>query len=149
MGILSKLKSILGSSDAAEIAVKEVAEEVPEAVTEKEVYEEYTNDLPTGVEYFAEFVTEENFPGYTITANVHPQTIDPEAHPACFPVSFMFSKDSKAVLAVIVIGINQRRAMIAKGTYKVLDDNGIPYICFYKGMKNEKEYAIGRINENL
>ncbi len=146
MGVFSKLKSIFSSSDAVK---EEIAEEAVEEAAEEEEYETYKNDFPTGIDYFAEFLTEENFPGYTITANVHPQTIDSSAHPACYPVSFMFSKDSKPVLAVLVIGINQRRAMIAKGTYKVLDDNGIPYIRFYKGMKNEKKYAIGRINENL
>lgn len=157
MGIFSKLKSVFGSSDAvkeetieeiAEEAVEEVAGEVIEETVIEE-YKTYTNDYPTDENYFAEFLTEENFPGYTITANVHPQTMDPSAHSACYPVSFMFSKDSKPVLAVIVMRLNQRRAMIANGTYKVLDDNGIPYVRFYKGMKNERDYAIGRIRENL
>ena len=32
---------------------------------------------------------------------------------------------------------------------KILDDNGIPYIRFFKGMENESGYVINRIRENL
>ncbi len=103
----------------------------------------------TGDSYFASLITEANFPGYSISANVHPGRMDASAHPSCYPVSYLFSRDSQPVLAVLVMNQNQYRSMIARGTYKVLDDNGIPYIRFFKGMENERGYVIDRIRSNL
>jgi len=103
----------------------------------------------TGDSYFASVITEESFPGYSISANVHPKSLDASAHPSCYPVSYLFSKDSQPVLAVLVMNTNQYRSMIARGTYKVLEDRGIPYIRFFKGMENESGYVINRIKENL
>ena len=99
--------------------------------------------------YFVSLITEANFPGYSITKNVHAKTLDASAHPSCYPVSYLFSNGSRPVLAVLVMNKNQYRSMIAKGTYKVLEDNGIPYIRFFKGMENESGYVINRIKENL
>ena len=103
----------------------------------------------TGDDYFASLVTEANFPGYSISANVHAKSFDVTAHPSCYPISYLFSNGSQPVLAVLVMNKNQYRSMIAKGTYKVLDDNCIPYIRFFKGMENESGYVINRIKENL
>ena len=99
--------------------------------------------------YFASLLTEEKFPGYSISTNVHAQNFDASAHPSCYPISYLFSNGSQPVLAVLVMNTNQYRSMIARGTYKVLDDNGIPYIRFFKGMENESGYVINRIRENL
>ncbi len=99
--------------------------------------------------YFASLITEVNFPGYSISTNVHARNFDASAHPSCYPISYLLSNGSQPVLAVLVMNKNQYRSMIAKGTYKVLDDNGIPYIRFFKGMENESGYVINRIKENL
>lgn len=103
----------------------------------------------TGDSYFASLVTEANFPGYSISTNVYAKNFDATAHPSCYPISYLLSNGSQPVLAVLVMNKNQYRSMIAKGTYKVLDDNGIPYIRFFKGMENESGYVINRIKENL
>ncbi len=103
----------------------------------------------TGDSYFASVITEANFPGYSISTNVHAKNFDASAHPSCYPISYLFSNGSQPVLAVLVMNKNQYRSMVARGTYKVLEDNGIAYIRFFKGMENESGYVINRIRENL
>ena len=103
----------------------------------------------TGDSYFASLITEVNFPGYSISTNIHPRQLDASAHPSCYPISYLFSNGSQPVLAVLVMNKNQYRSMIAKGTYKVLDDNGIPYIRFFKGLENERGYVMDRIKNSL
>ncbi len=109
----------------------------------------YEKNPATDENYFAQLITEENFPGYTIERSVSPSVFDSSAHPSCFPISYLFKKDGRNVLAVLIIKDNQYRAMIAVGTYQILDDNNIPYIRFFKGWQNEKNYVLNRIKENL
>ena len=99
--------------------------------------------------YFASLITALNFPGYTISTDVHANTLDSGAHPSCYPISYLFSKGSQPVLAVFVMNTNQYRSMTAKGAYQVLEDRGISYIRFFKGMENNREYVLNRIRENL
>ena len=112
------------------------------------IYDEQ-KEYNTGDEYFAALITEDKFPGYTIEKNVHPNVFDGNAHPKCYPISYLFKNDGKPTLAVLVMNRNQYRAMIAVGTYQILDNEGINYIRFYKGMENAEAYVIGRIKENL
>ena len=109
----------------------------------------YANNHNTGDEYFAQLITESEFPGYTIERNVHPSVFDSSAHPKCFPISYLFRLNGEPKLAVFVMQTNQYKAMIAKGSYDILDDNDIHYIRFFKGMENEKSYVLNRIRENL
>ena len=109
----------------------------------------YANNHNTGDEYFAQLITESEFPGYTIERNVHPSVFDSSAHPKCFPISYLFRLNGEPKLAVFVMQTNQYKAMIAKGSYDILDDNNIHYIRFFKGMENEKSYVLNRIRENL
>ena len=99
--------------------------------------------------YFASLITALNFPGYTISTDVHANTLDSGAHPSCYPISYLFSKESQPVLAVFVMNTNQYRSMTARGAYQVLEDRGISYIRFFKGMENNREYVLNRIRENL
>ena len=131
MGILSEL---FGKSNTS--AVKPAAKRNP-----------YEYDTDT--DYFDKIITEDAFPGYTIERNVRPSRYDSSAHPSCFPVTYLFSRGGVPVLAVFIMQTNQYRSMIARGTYKILDDNAIPYIRFFKGYRNEANYVINRIKENL
>ena len=45
--------------------------------------------------YFASLITALNFPGYTISTDVHANTLDSGAHPSCYPISYLFSKESQ------------------------------------------------------
>ena len=103
----------------------------------------------TGEAYFETVVLDEKFPGYTIERNVHPRVMDSGAHPSCLPIAYLFSRGGKPVLAVLLMKPNQYRAMIARGTYRILDENRIPYIRFFKGYPNEEAYVIDRIKKNL
>lgn len=109
----------------------------------------YANNHNTGDEYFAQLITEAEFPEYTIERNVHPSVFDSSAHPKCFPISYLFRLNGEPKLAVFIMNTNQYKSMIAKGSYDVLDDNNIHYIRFFKGMENEKSYVLNRIRENL
>jgi|GEM_PF-1702164 len=110
---------------------------------------DYAKVYDTDESYFAEIITDEEFEDYTIERSVHPGELDGSAHPSCLPISYLFSRDGEAELAVLIMNSNQRRAMIANGTYRVLDEKRIPYIRFYKGMKNERTYVLDRIRDNL
>ncbi len=103
----------------------------------------------TDENYFATLLTEENFPGYTIERSVKLDTFDPEAHPKCFPITFLFKKNGAPALAVFIMKEAQRHTMPVFGSSVILDDNGIRYIRFYKGWENERSYVLNRIKENL
>lgn len=109
----------------------------------------YAFTYNTDDRYFASIITPGSFPGYSMDSNVHARTLDASAHPRCYPISYMFSKNGQPVLAVLIMNKNQYRSMIARGTYKVLDNKGIKYIRFYKGMENKQNYVLNRIRENL
>lgn len=131
--------------------------EQPAEIVKQEFVEEVTNfvedtscssDLGQ-VNEIDSFITEDNFEGYTIERNVHPSRFDPDAHPSCFPISYLFKKEGQPVLAVLFMGTNQYRSMIARGTYKILKDKGIFFIRFFKSYENNKDYVIDRIKSYL
>ena len=103
----------------------------------------------TDENYFATLLTEENFPGYTIERSVKLDTFDPEAHPKCFPITFLFKKNGAPSLAVFIMNESQRHTMPVFGSSVILDDSKIRYIRFYKGWKNERSYVLNRVRENL
>ncbi|MBE6764154.1 MAG: hypothetical protein E7553_07410 [Ruminococcaceae bacterium] len=109
----------------------------------------FPSSYPTDDAYFASVITAEALAPYTLETDVHVSRFDANAHPKCYPVSFLISDASGPVLAVFVMNRNQYRAMIALGAYEVLDQQGIEYIRFFKGMKNDREYVLNRIREHL
>ena len=110
---------------------------------------DYSNCYDTGEDYFDNIVNKMNFPECEIVKNVHPTMLDATAHPSCYNVTYMMYKNGTPVLAVLLMNTNQYRSMCANGTYEVLDNHGIKYIRFFKGMKNEHSYVVNRIKENL
>ncbi len=162
MGFFNKLRGALDKledvKDVIEKAADTIQKSVPVQTTQSQTYTSVPNVVSTpvsakiyntGDSYFSSLITQANFPGYTILTNVHANTFDSGAHPSCYPISYLFSNGSQPVLAVLVMNKNQYRSMIARGTYKVLEDKGINYIRFFKGMENESGYVINRIRENL
>ena len=99
--------------------------------------------------YFDSLITEENFPGYEIERNVHAKVFDQSAHKCCLPITYLFSRNGKPVLAILLMNTNQYRSMIARGTYKVLNDGNIKFLRFFRGYDNDRAYVINRIKENL
>jgi len=159
MGILNKILDGIKEEIKSELSkiVNPDSAAAPETVPEPQqaaqsTFEEqpaYTQTFDTGDEHFAGIITDDKFPGYTIERSVHANTFDASAHPRCYPITYLFRKDGAPVLAVLVMNRDQSRAMIAVGTYQVLDAGRIPYIRFYKGMENREDYVIGRIRDNL
>ena len=135
MKFLSKFFELLNGKESTE-------EAIPQAPVQKEKAETKPQDIDG-------FINEEAFPGYTIERNVHPQRFDSDAHPSCMPISYLFSRDGEPKLAVLFLGTNQYRSMIARGTYEVLENNKIYYIRFFKEYKNDKEYVTERISSYL
>ncbi len=105
--------------------------------------------LGTVDERFEALLTEENFPGYIVRQNVHVGIFDREAHPCCYPISYLFSKGDVPVLAVFLMNRNQYRSMIARGSYHVLDSMGITRMNFYRECENEESYVLNRIRDSL
>lgn len=162
MGFFNKLRGAIDKIEDVKNVIEKAAESLQNSAPAQT--ESYNNSIPaptpvntpvnqqtynTDDSYFASIITHENFPGYSIAANVHAKSFDASAHPSCYPISYLFSNGSQPVLAVLVMNKNQYRSMIARGTYKVLEDKGIRYIRFFKGMENERGYVINRIKENL
>lgn len=113
------------------------------------VYAPVAAPAPVAKADFDQLISNNNFPEYSIETNLHPQIFDSLAHPSCLPISYLLRKDGVPALAVLVMKKNQYRAMIARGTYQVLDAQRIPYIRFYTDMENEASYVINRVKENL
>lgn len=157
MSFLSKLfrkhrkSAVEETKSSAPAPVEEPVMDIQEnPITDEEpTASKYKNNNCFDDQYFAELLNEENFPGYTVERNVHPSLFDESAHKKCYPVTFLFKKDSTPVLAVMVMKMNQRTAMIARGTYWILEDKGIPYLRFYREMLNEKEYVLERVRDQL
>lgn len=109
----------------------------------------YSNDYNWDDEYFAGIINSMNLPGYTVERNVHPSVFDINAHPKCYPVTFMIKQSGQPILAVMIMKINQANAMISRGTYSILEDQGIRYIRFFREMLNDSTYVIERVKQNL
>ena len=139
-------------ADGASGAASRPARPEPAKAEQPAAYEQPDDGFAshdTGEAYFDTIVLDEKFPGYTIERGVHPRVMDSSAHPSCIPIAYLFSRNGKPVLAVLLMKPNQTRAMIARGTYSILDANRIPYIRFLKGYPNEDAYVIDRIKKNL
>ena len=146
--VMDKLDETFSTSSSSPASQNASAQKVNTA-TAKVSSDQYSLDYNTDDSYFASMLTDDKFPGYTIEKAVHPKVFDSNAHEKCFPISYLFKNNGTPVLAVFVMNLNQRRAMISVGSYDVLDNNNIKYIRFYKGMKNEESYVLNRIRENL
>lgn len=141
----SEKENNVSATDNSFVAKPQETENEPSPAESNPVHNQHN----TKEEYFAALITKENFPEYEIEGNIHPKIFDQNAHPSCYPISYLFKKDGVPVLAVLVMQTNQYKAMISLGTYKILEDNNIPYLRFFKGMLNEENYVINRIKEAL
>lgn len=90
-----------------------------------------------------------HFSEYEVRRNLPARELLPECHPACTPVQFMFYKDGKPVLAVVLVKTNNYRGMNVLGTKKICDAMNIPYLRFYHEYENAEDYVVQRIREHL
>ena len=141
-----KFKSLMGSDEP-----QTITENTNEsfAAPANDTNQMYANDNCWPDDYFASIINENNLPGYTVERNVHPRVFDFQAHPKCYPITLLIRKDGRPVLAVMVMRMDQMKAMISRGTYSILEDNGITYIRFFREMLNEESYVLNRVKEYL
>lgn len=150
MGFLDKLLKAVLSPSSDNNTQKAPAQNEPAMQNQSIKFKNFVDTNPNAnIQYFASLLNEDNFPGYSIEQNVMLSRFDSNAHPKCFPITFLFKKDGMPVLAVIIMRANQRTTMPAVGTYTILDEQNIPYLRFYLGWENEKNYVLNRIKENL
>ena len=141
-----KIKSLMGSDEPQTNTVDTNQSYV---TPQNNVDTMYANDHDWDDDYFAGIINEDTLPGYTVERNVHPRVFDFQAHPKCYPITFLIKKDGRPVLAVMVMRMDQMKAMISRGTYSILEDNGITYIRFFREMLNEESYVLNRVKEYL
>ncbi len=151
---MSFLSKLFGKKNAnTSVNVQEEAPtytyEKPKIATGYDGYIDYNGEYDWDDEYFESIINEANLFGYTIKRDVHPVVFDASAHPKCYPITFLISKNGSPVLAVMIMNVNQLKARITRGTYEILEDKGIKYIRFFRELLNDKEYVLNRVKENL
>lgn len=144
MGLLEKLFKIIAGEVVSNISENKTVQATPQPkpANVKTVYQ-------TDVSYFETLLNSDNFPEYEIEKNVSLSVFDSSAHPKCFPITFLFKKSGSPVLAVFIMKEPQRNTMPVAGSKMILDENNVPYLRFYIGWENEKNYVLNRIKENL
>ena len=90
-----------------------------------------------------------HFSDYKIYYQVPAGELDPKAHPACTPITFLFEKDGRYPLAVYVVTECNYRSMNMVGSTDVCYDAGIPYIRFFEEYANDDDYVVARIRYYL
>ncbi len=103
------------------------------------------------VDQFPKFddIISRNFADYEVRRNVPASELMSDCHPACTPVQFMFYKDGKPVLAVVLVKENNYRGMNVLGTKRICDAKNITYIRFYHEYENDEAYVVERIRKYL
>ncbi len=90
-----------------------------------------------------------HFADCTVRKNVPAAELKPDCHPACTPVQYMFYRDGRPVLAIVLVSRRTYNGMNVKGTKMICENLGINYERFYNDMENEESYVVNRIRENL
>lgn len=104
--------------------------------------------------YFEE-IFESEFSEYTVQKNVSVQELltafgaSLHFHPACAPIDYVFYKDNRPCLAVVLVRANTYRGMNVKGTQDICAALGLGYMRFFTEMLNEKAYVIDRLKAQL
>lgn len=173
MGFLNKLlkntskKDLLNAVDKISDFVTEAAKEVEKRAETAKVSErlqERTQPLSSNntswedyslqrsrSELLADFkdIIARNFSEYEVLYNYEARNLDIACHPACTPIEFLFKKNGKYVLAVVIVRQNTYRGMNVIGTRTICENLGIPYLRFFEEYPNKEEYVVPRIRKNL
>ena len=99
-------------------------------------------------EHFDDIITR-NFTDYEVRKNVPAKELDPDCHPACTPIQFLFYKGSRPALALVLVQQNTYRGMNVIGTRKICEAQNIDYLRFFREYDNEEYYVVNRIKSRL
>ena len=154
MGLLDFLKKKLQGADATQVekAVNDVAQEVEEHIPEPQQSAAPQRKADISNAQFEEkmdAIIERNFDSAQYRKNVPASELDPSCHPACTPIQYLFYREDKPVLAVVLVRQNNYRGMNVKGTQHICEAADIVYMRFFKELTNEEAYVANRINEYL
>ncbi len=87
----------------------------------------------------------DQIPGVTYRQEVPAAHIDPSAHPAAKPVTFLVYREDRPVLALMAVRDNTYRSMPVVGTQRLLEGQGIPFLRFFRELENADDYVLERI----
>lgn len=90
-----------------------------------------------------------HFPEYTVYENVPASSLRADCHPACTPVQFLFCREDRPLLAVVLVAGNTYRGRNVVGTRELCEEQGIAYLRFFVEMPNEAEYVVERTRQHL
>ncbi len=119
-----------------------------EFATQDEEY--YTGDTRTRHElfpYFKEIYSRAEFAGYEIMTKVPATSFG--ANPLCAPVDFLFKKNGRAVLAVMVISPAGWHHGAVTSVRQACESKNICVINFVEGYANKEDYIIDRTLQYL
>lgn len=102
----------------------------------------------TEEDYF-ESIFERYFDEYYIESKVPAYRYDAYSHPSCIPVDYLFIKNDKPVLAIILVKPNNYKGKNVMGTLEILDRAGIPWLRFFRTWENAERYVVDRIKKHV
>ena len=90
-----------------------------------------------------------HFSDYHIYFQVPTDQLDSSAHSACVPVTFLFEKNDRYPLAVMVVRKNTYKGMNVVATQNICRKMGMQCLRFYEEYANDDDYVVGRIRNAL
>ncbi|MCD8115598.1 MAG: hypothetical protein LUE21_00500 [Oscillospiraceae bacterium] len=139
MGLFSRPKK-QAQPDAA---ARDWCREHPEAV-ERDWYREHPRDAAYFSGLFAQAA-----PDCQIASRVPAEALNPAAEPGCVPVDFLFVRQERPVLAVLLVEQNTYRRRAIRDAERAVEQAGVPCLRFFADMANKPEYVVPRIREAL
>ena len=114
-------------------------------------YEFYPKDARDCDQLLADFkkLLLANFKDCKIYCQVPAAALEPSAHPASVPVSFLFQKDGAHRLAVFLVRGNNYRGRHVVATKEICEERGIRWIQFFEEYANDDDYVVARIRHYL
>lgn len=98
--------------------------------------------------YFRELFYRE-FPEYEIRENVHASEFVQDVYEKAMPVNFLFCRDGRGVLAILLLRGSQCGRKFEVETEKALQAAGVPCLRYLTDMPNYDFYVINRTREAL
>lgn len=151
MGLFDVLKK---AKDIAEKVSDMVESQQSEAVSSKPaqptpVYQAPKQNPTVDMKPHFDGILSRNFADCDYRADVPASELMPSAHPASTPIQYMFYKDGKPCLAVVLVKRNTYNGMNVKATKNICENLNIPYIRFFAEYPNEETYVVERIKKYL
>jgi len=90
-----------------------------------------------------------HFKDCKIYYQVPASALNPSAHPACVPVSFLLEKANGSRLAIFLVASRNYKGRNVVATKEICSGMGIPWIQFFEEYANDDDYVVARIRHYL